>query len=922
MNSKIIPVLCLFALLSLQNFAGIHLAGFSRVMSSTAKTGPINPKNGQYANYSFLVYSYNGTLISSGYINVTYKSPTVPMQGCINATMDSWMNPFPLSTSSWEAVNTSDRRIVEHSSNIWSGIGYYQLWIPLLVAVGDDIAWWITPDANATVMDAQMLSLPNRTIDCWRVECVAVGVSPDPKELNETAWFDKLTGHCARYIINNTDGYYDLSILETNIIAGKRVHNLNTGLNYTAIQEATDAAETLNGHTIFVEEGLYYENLIVNKTLSLIGENEEATIIDGNENGTVVLVLANNTLVTGFTIRGSGDKIVDGEHAIRCGIMVGGYETPFKSALIVNNSIKNNYFGVLLWYSFNSQLINNNLENNTYGVTLDSIFHSEIVDNNVSNSSIGISAQGALQSSISRNNITFNNIAGLRMQDSYFNTINENILENNGYGIDLSGSDSNGITGNIMTSNDNGIFLGRSNSNTLIGNNAANSFYGMRIRSSSNNTLRNNSMAQNYWNFAIDADYLSETIQDIDTSNTVGGKPIVYWINEHDKQVTTDAGFVAAINCSGITVKNVNLTRNNFGVLFWSTCNSTIENANISDNWVGVGLILSNHTKLNNCVVANNSEEGIVSMGDDNNITGNVIKSNGRTALWLYSSNRNIINNNTISNNGESSIGLESSCNNTITNNEILSNVGGISLYSFSGNNTIHDNTVFDSRETGIQLTFHSESNLIYHNNFINNTRQAYPESTNVWDDGYPSGGNYWSDYTGVDLYSSSEQNQSGSDGIGDIPYTIDRYPLVGMFSDFNATSEYRVQTICNSSMSGFTSNGTSVSFNVTGEEGTAGFCRICIPTALMNATYRVFVNGTEVQCNLLPCSNSTHSYLYFTYSHSTKEIVIIPELTSLIILPLFMIATLIIVTIFSKKRIDITQRAHTHSLHVRVWCV
>jgi len=57
----------------------------------------------------------------------------------------------------------------------------------------------------------------------------------------------------------------------------------------------------------------------------------------------------------------------------------------------------------------------------------------------------------------------------------------------------------------------------------------------------------------------------------------------------------------------------------------------------------------------------------------------------------------------------------------------------------------------------------------------------------------------------------------------------------MGPFSDFNATSRYQVQTVCNSTISDFQFNGTAISFNVCGDNDTSGFCRICIPTTLMN---------------------------------------------------------------------------------------
>jgi parallel beta-helix repeat protein len=202
-------------------------------------------------------------------------------------------------------------------------------------------------------------------------------------------------------------------------------------------------------------------------------------------------------------------------------------------------------------------------------------------------------------------------------------------------------------------------------------------------------------------------------------------------------------------NISNITIKNANIKNFYWGIYTYSTSFCNFFDNNVTTNNCGIDLYISSSS----------------------NISGNIITASTNYGISLFRVSISIV-----------------------CGNKLISDSLGIGVDKYSNHNDIFGNNITENYY-GI-YAIDSYDNRIFHNNFVSNTNQVInSNATNIWDCGYPSGGNYWSDYTGTDTHRGVFQNITGSDGISDTNYTlnannIDHYPLMGLFSSVTKTGK------------------------------------------------------------------------------------------------------------------------------------
>lgn len=574
--------------------------------------------------------------------------------------------------------------------------------------------------------------------------------------------------------------------------------------DYPSIQEAINNA--IDGDTIYVRAGVYYENIVINKSVRLIGENIHCTIIDGSKESCcdLVEIQAPEAEMINFTVRnappcghpyvlGTAGIYLNTSHATikncivssnQIGIVMYGGSNRILESIIRNNRIAacfcsgknlfgynlivNNEFALYFYgHGRKNNVTQNIFINNSVNIkfTGAALFHwalYQFVDK--TNSFDGkhdvyflinerdkiVPYDAQFVALINCVNITIQylnlcrNIPAIGMLNSRnctirYNTINSSVhLTNSHYnlitfnnftsGLTLDFSDNNIIQENIIRAR---IHLSDSDNNSISRNKFINS--GLKLSGSSFNIISNESQKYILVHFdsernlfinntveifeIVESEYnilrnnrisyldiydysdnrqISHYIHDIDVTNTVGEKPILYLVGKDGVTITGEYGFIGLINCYDICLTDV-----------------TLNGHRSSEDYTFLKVV--NTTKAN------------------------------FTKCYFYNVGINIMWSSKI----------------TMIGNSICMKYPHITEMFF----------------------FNSSNTVLFHNIIIGRSFYLVNSSVSL-DNGYPIGGNYWGNFPSQDFYSGPYQNITGADGICDYPLIInenliDRYPLV-----------------------------------------------------------------------------------------------------------------------------------------------
>jgi len=470
--------------------------------------------------------------------------------------------------------------------------------------------------------------------------------------------------------------------------------------NYSKIQDAINVSS--DGDIVFVydDSAPYYESLIINTSISLLGEEKTTTILNGsNQIKEVVSITADHVKISGFTIINYGDDAI--------------------SVHADYTQITQNILGPKISDGWSGQ-----------GISLMHANHSLIEDNEISHMFNSIEILYSHHNVLRNNRLNSSWIYGIWLGEATDNEVVGNMVDT-GSPVDMAGS----YMGIRLTSADNNTVM----NNTMISRDAA-CVRGMMLWESDNNTVTENRF------FSCGYDWYNAENNTL-SGNMVNNKSLVYCIGQSGLMIT-DAGQVVLIQCPDSTIQGLTLQNTPKAIVLLNSDNCRISNCTCLNNENGIYTDSSKNIQIRDNMLKNNEEGiyleagsthativgnqvqdslyiGIYSNAASCDIQGNIIYNNsyGIMVLGVFGVKNSIIANK-VTHNWDGIVLVSIST--IVTQNNIKQNSNGIHIIGGSIGNHILSNNI-SQNVCGINITHepqtpYSFSNWILKNNFIGNT--------------------------------------------------------------------------------------------------------------------------------------------------------------------------------------------------------
>lgn len=609
--------------------------------------------------------------------------------------------------------------------------------------------------------------------------------------------------------------------LDPYIIEGWEIEGFGTGMDI----RNTNAHFIIRGVYIHYVGGWGGTGIALRSLVN--GRVENSTISDMInygiliESSTDVLVSENELYNNGWTIRMEYSADITVSRNEISDDTANGVLALYSSNIVVNeNNISRSPSIAIQFHRSNySEVIENILKDNSHGILVTFANNTTVARNHISNTSWGIQVDYSWFTNLSDNDINSSDDVGISFTQSSSSTVGNNTVTSGGTGMTFFHSKhAVASENNISLNAGSGIVFSYSKDGSLLGNRILDNARGIRLLNAERALIASNTFSGN--GVTVDGEVMSHfNSHTITQDNLVNGEPIQYYKNCTDLNVDgAPLGQLIVANCTRVSATRLQTDNTDSGIQMGFVQDVLVaDNALSSSKVDGVFLhAASNATVVGNTIMDSVEDGVLLKHSDDVRISDNEI-SNGFYGIQDRHSSNLTISKNRVLSSGWEGIYLYRTTDSDVSMNEVASSIRWGIHPLYGENIQIVDNFIISCDEAGIYLDTsvaidvhrntissntigvslgvgwwdYSFGVTVYGNDFIGNVQHATDVLTdqNLWNESYPIGGNYWDNYTGVDQFSGPDQDQPGSDGIGDSPYaldmnTFDYYPLMGPNGD------------------------------------------------------------------------------------------------------------------------------------------